>query len=681
MLRKMITMLAVLACGGAWAQGADPRTEPSFPPVCKTIAAPLRADAAGFPVTGDEDAESERQRRLVQGALNVCPKRQAVRLSLGSNHDRFAFLINPIVLPPAVSLIIDGGVTVFASRNPANYQLQARDQPEDGPAATCGEVGPNWPIYGCYPLVALNAGSGVYGYGVIDGQGQRPMIGKGRYAGRPWWHLLRVKQIGCRPDGVGINPKNGCEQAAPHMILGSSQNGYRIAHDQSEEMTNLTVYKVTVRNPPFHTIRLAARGLTASGVKVQAPWNVANSDGFDISGSNILLQDITVANGDQDVAISADGQAATSGMRIEKATFYGKGGVALLGSGTAITDLHVRDLAMTGDVTSFERLGTRPDGRPDVRINGRDPLAVLLRNQKERMRDFRNALPTSINLTAMQISYETGGAVYEKVRFDTVCLRDVDRPISISGQSSGETSDPGPVDGSLVRSVAFRDVHALAPTEQFPSSAENYRLLLSSPAASSPNRILLGNVVIEGIQTANIEASDNIIRTVENIYPRALNALAGNSYPVKTDTFDRDLAIPCPASLWPFLTAELYPSSATGVPLQDGSSSQALTIRAGQDVTLNAVVQPAMSQSDWYQPDDIGVKPGTLAIGAPALTGPIEFREGEEKVGVAGLGANGTLASVIVPKIAKGRHVYTARYRGDAHYRLLSFGRVVVQAQ
>jgi Glycosyl hydrolases family 28 len=45
---------------------------------------------------------------------------------------------------------------------------------------------------------------------------------------------------------------------------------------------NFTMYKVTIRNPPFHTVRLGGDGVTVWGVRIQAPWNEPNTDGFDV---------------------------------------------------------------------------------------------------------------------------------------------------------------------------------------------------------------------------------------------------------------------------------------------------------------------------------------------------------------------------------------------------------------
>ena len=69
---------------------------------------------------------------------------------------------------------------------------------------------------------------------------------------------------------------------------------------------NFTLYKITIRNPPFHTVDWGGDGLTVWGVKIQAPWNAVNTDGFDIHGTNVTLYDTTVSNGDDDIAFATN---------------------------------------------------------------------------------------------------------------------------------------------------------------------------------------------------------------------------------------------------------------------------------------------------------------------------------------------------------------------------------------
>ena len=690
-------LLLLYGMNVASAQDARPRTEPVFPRVCATLVASLRSDADG-PVAGssaaDEDRESNRQTATIARALRHCARAagahpRAVRLMLGSNPGRNAFLINPITLPANVGLIVDGGVTVFASRNPHNYQVPLREQNPTPGDVRCGTVGHGWPVYGgCRALVTLSAGSGVYGYGILDGQGQRPMIGNDAPGITAWWDLLQQKK------GCGA----GCEQASPPMIFAGP-----FAGASNDPITDVTLYKITLRNPPFHTVSLGGTGITVWGVKVQAPWNVPNSDGFDLHGRNILVHDVTVANGDQDIVLTTPGTAITRNVTVHRATLYSKGGVALLGDGAGFTDIAVDDVAMTGDVASFRR---RTDGR--VLVNGVDPTAVVLPGAAGHLQSYGQALPSATDdLQGVQIDLNLKGtpaARFSRLAFRSICLQDVVRPLTFAPSVSFAAGEPLPT----VSDVTFADVHVLPPSEQFPAMTKGivgnrpgrYTVEFSGqPNVGFLNSVTLRNVVFNDLPSGatsigTLAAEGNVLSTVRNIYPRALNRLdrgippapapagwtaSGNSYLSRAGTFDAGQAVPCPASRWPFLTGELYLSLASEN--SAGAASGKVAVPADGDITLAAVVQPAMSQTTWYVPESYGVDPGLLAIGSPPLTGAVQFYEGTTPVGRSGLGANGTLATIAISPVSPGRHTYTARYLGDRHYRPFAFGSVVVEAR
>ncbi len=105
-----------------------------------------------------------------------------------------------------------------------------------------------------------------------------------------------------------------------------------------------------------------------------------------------------------------------------------------------------------------------------------------------------------------------------------------------------------------------------------------------------------------------------------------------------------------------------------------------MTTREGS-VTLNAVVQPIMSQATVFVPNIFGSTPGLVAVGSPALTNAVKFYDGETLIGSASISANGTLASLVVNNIKPGRHIYRAEYPADDYYATLHFGAVIVHAE
>ncbi|GAB5098135.1 hypothetical protein YK56LOC_38510 [Caballeronia sp. HLA56] len=235
-----------------------------------------------------QDAESLAETTTVQAALQNCGSGQAVELALGpENHS--AFLLNPITLPPGVSLIIDGGVTVYATRTPANYQVA-------GSEYICGTTKVGNPVNGeCQAFITLAENSGIYGYGILDGQGSQPLfIEPQTTPPTTWWSLITDKK-GC----------SGCQEESPLMISAGNIKGKRSTN------SNFAFYKFTIRNPQYHIVDLGGTNHTVWGVKIQAPWIVPNTDGFDVHASNVTIYDTVVANGDQEIAFSATPTVAT----------------------------------------------------------------------------------------------------------------------------------------------------------------------------------------------------------------------------------------------------------------------------------------------------------------------------------------------------------------------------------
>jgi hypothetical protein len=205
---RFLPIAIVVLCNASKLRAQDARTiaEPTFPTVCAVYRAPLTSDATGpfFADPSQEDNESLNEAATLQSRLQTCPRGQAVELTLGEDSQHSAFLITPISLPVGVSLIVDGGVTLYASRNPRHYQVP------DAPA-TCGEVSSEGYVNGvCQPLITFlsdgtGANNGLYGYGVIDGQGNNALLVQPKFpsnfpactqnkpANCTWWDLIAYK--------------------------------------------------------------------------------------------------------------------------------------------------------------------------------------------------------------------------------------------------------------------------------------------------------------------------------------------------------------------------------------------------------------------------------------------------------------------------------------------------------
>jgi polygalacturonase len=646
------------------------------------------------------DAETHKIDWLVK---NKCKSGEALELAIGHDPSLDAFLINPITLPEGVSLIVDGGVTVYASRNPEKYQAPSPTN------AVCGTNGPYGVNQGCAGLITISSGGGVFGYGVIDGQGDKLMLGGINANKSTWWDLTIFKKDGTdgtcpQPDptvppvgdSVGVGP-NGCEQASPVVISSADVKGVTD--------TDLTLYKITVRNPPFHTIRLIADGITVWGAKVQAPWNLPNTDGFDVRGTDITFFDTTVANGDQQIVLVSNG-GPTKNVTVDQFHGYSKGGVTILGSGDSTSHVLVQNSELTGGLPSV--VTKTIHGEREVFVNG---VPECLLKKKFGLKSYGQALPAATNqIQGLQITNKSQtngsgtGTQVSDVTFRSICMVDLVRPINFV--LDADSTPPS------IKGIRLEDVHVLPPTIQLPVydkgkiaepfSIGGYELSLdaaldSQGVPSIPNEVSFDNVVFDPSKAgtssiASVSAIGNQLSTFTNIFPAFLNGLkAGstlvektvdgsnltlqyNDYGPKTSVSEASLAKSCRAM--PFTVGELYLS--TRRELGQCNNLSSADIHEGEPITLNAMVQPVMSQTTLYIAGSYGSDPGLLALASPALTRPVKFYDGCQFVGTAKLSANGTLANFTIDHLTPGTHVFHAEYPGDRFYSLLSFGSVSV---
>ncbi|HKF21905.1 MAG TPA: MBG domain-containing protein [Candidatus Angelobacter sp.] len=281
-----VAVLAVLTPALLAAQDSRTVTEPLFPPACTALAANQ--------VAGTLD-ETNFDTSRIQAALNSCPAGQAVELQAQGGNN--AFLIQPLTLPSGVTLLVDAEVTVFTSLNRADYPCPSSSSSDCTPIIT----------------VAPGSGSGIMGYGIIDGRGGQTLNGETV----SWWTQ------------TPLDPR-------PRMI-------------QLVNANNFTLYKITLQNSPKFHVFGTGNFLTVWDVKITAPTTSPNTDGIDPSASH----DITITNsfisvGDDHIAIKA-GQGHVSNITISHNKLYQGHGVSI-GSETnaGAESVLVTDFVMDG---------------------------------------------------------------------------------------------------------------------------------------------------------------------------------------------------------------------------------------------------------------------------------------------------------------------------------------------
>jgi len=237
-------------------------TEPTFPPVCTQLLAQQSASSLN---------QSLFDTTRLQNAINACPAGQAVQLSASGTNN--AFLTKPIVLAAGVTILIDAEVTLFGSNNLSDYSCT------DTSCTHLIQVAPN----------TGTPGSGIMGYGIIDGQGSF------------CWD---------------INASGG---QCPRMIYVGDPN----THASSD---NFTLYKTTLQNSTKFHLYAISNGLTIWGAKISTSGAGTNTDGIDPSAStNITMRDSYISDGDDHIALKA-GIGPVSNVTIaHNHLYYGHG--------------------------------------------------------------------------------------------------------------------------------------------------------------------------------------------------------------------------------------------------------------------------------------------------------------------------------------------------------------------
>jgi polygalacturonase len=360
----LIALIGLFA-GGVRAQDTRNVTEPKIPKVCKTLSAELAS-----PIR--EADESKLDTARIQEAIDSCSPGTAVELR--AQRTQNAFLAGPLELKTGITLLVDAGATLYASRDPRLYDVEPR---------RCGKVDTNG--HGCKPLIHVHAhDAAIMGDGVIDGRGGAKLLGQNV----TWWDLA--------------------EQA--RTPSSARQNNFRIV--VAEQADNFTLYRVTIRNSPnFQVIVSKTNGFTAWGVKVWAPGKGArNTDGIDPSGStNVTITNCWISTGDDDVAIKAGSAGPSTHMTIAHNHFFRGHGMSI-GSETnaGVSDIEVSDLTIDGADNG-------------IRIKSNATRGGLVENVTYRdvcIRDVKNPI-------VMETTYENQTSGNLIPRFEKILLQNV----------------------------------------------------------------------------------------------------------------------------------------------------------------------------------------------------------------------------------------------------------------
>ncbi len=297
----------ILAAAPLLAQDTRQVIEPQIPPPCAVLDARLSAPHGRLSPSDEQKLDTPR----IQAALDACAAGHAVELR-GSRAGN-AFLAGPLQLRPGIALLVDAGVTLFASRDPRLYDLAP---------GSCGVVDNHG--HGCKPLILADhaPGSAIMGDGSIDGRGGDSLLGQHQ----SWWDLAHLAKI-----------------------TGRYQNCFRLVIARHSD--NFTLYRITLRNSPnFHVSVEQTDGFTAWGVKIDTPGTARNTDGIDPSSStNVSILHSWIRDGDDNVAIKAGSAGPSTHITVAHDHFYSGHGMSI-GSETngGVSAVRVDDLTIDG---------------------------------------------------------------------------------------------------------------------------------------------------------------------------------------------------------------------------------------------------------------------------------------------------------------------------------------------
>jgi polygalacturonase len=277
--------------------------QPRLPFPCLVLTAGLSTTTGTFS-SADETSPPDTAR--IQAALDRCAGTgRAVVLAAGPAAN--AFLSGPLTIRWHEVLLVDDGVTLYASLNPADYQI-----PSQYPTNTCGTVSAAGG--GCYPFITFGgSGSGLMGtrgpdgsLGAIDGRGGDTLVG----STQTWWD-------------VATAAASGGDQNNPVLVEGDGVN-------------NITIYQVELENSPmYHVYVQDGFGLTVWGVEINTPATSRNTDGVDpVSESDVTIKDDMIQNGDDCVAVKSNAGTPSRNITVDDVHCYGSHGLSV-GSQTA----------------------------------------------------------------------------------------------------------------------------------------------------------------------------------------------------------------------------------------------------------------------------------------------------------------------------------------------------------
>jgi polygalacturonase len=392
----------------------DIGTEPVIPPACATVLATKLVVPGDATTDSDENALDT---RTIQAAIDSCPAGQSVQLAVDGSKN--AFLVGTVQLKSGVTVWIDAGVTVYASRNPRNFDAKAG-------SGLCGTDTSNGACSGVFNITGKND-TGLMGAGAVDGQGGKPVLG----GTSTWWQLNTAASGGL---------------AAPRLVAANMGNG-------------LTIQGLRFQNSgKFHIVPSGIRGFTIWGITIITDPSSPNTDGVDPDGSaDGVIAYCTISTGDDNIAIKGDGPMIVDNLVIVH-NHFGKGHGMSIGSETnvGVRNVKVCDLSLDGTkygirIKSDVSRGGLVQGISYTDVCMRDVSQPLVFNPYYTSGATGTLIPDFQDITLTNVHVLGGGSLrlsgYDASHPLTLAMDNVvfDTPPTINASSAMITLGPNPV--------------------------------------------------------------------------------------------------------------------------------------------------------------------------------------------------------------------------------------------
>jgi hypothetical protein len=564
-------------------------------------------------------AESSDYTAVYTKGLAASPANHCVELV--PSEGMYGFVMPPFSIPSGIWLVVDAGVTVFASRKAEDY---------DSGSGKCGTIfsGTSGISGGCNAWITSTntTGSGIVGYGRLDARGWDTLSDRSpqtsfysnssqAYCNIPSHHGPINGSPSCTPTSNGSDSA----YASPNAINLSAAN-------------NFTLYKITVTGGPGFQVKWSGikngavtSGFTAVGFKLLVPFDISNTDGIDPTNNvtNFTIRDSYMSNGDDVFAIKScdDNVRCSSSGPVTNGTIqnlhkYSGLGISIgAATGSNISNIDINTVFCDG-----------PHGGGS--LNNRADTCIKLKSPSD----------------------GGSGGVVDNIKFRNIYIQN---------------------EGAAFRVYPFYNCAGTAPT--FTNLLFQNITLGSTP----------GSITIQGLNSSHATTAtfDNVVATSSFGEPQEGCGSSGDrnvKYTLGPGPVDETLVAQLAAGSGSSLVADNRTGSAdtysaTAQPLvgelvlQTASANNLLSFdtSAASPFTLQAILQPG-SFVDTKES-------APLPAGASII-----FQDNGATIGTGSLGANGTMASLSLKDVAPGSHLYTATYPGDSNYPEYTFGAVPV---